>query len=98
MSSDRKSAATRFKVRVIPGAAREEFAGLRGSAVVVRLTAPPVEGAANKELVDMLSETLAVPARDISIVSGQRSRNKTIRVAGLSAAEVKQHLQEAGAL
>lgn len=70
-------------VRVIPRAGRSEVAGLRDGAVLVRLAAAPVDGAANEELIALLSKALKVPKRDISIVSGDRSRSKRVRVAGL---------------
>jgi uncharacterized protein len=73
------------KVRVIPRAKRSEIAGLRGEAWLVRLQAPPVEGAANDELIGVLAKTLGVPRRDVTIVSGEHSREKRVRVAGLDA-------------
>ncbi len=98
MNSVPKQVSTRFDVRVIPRTSRDEFGGVRGSALVVRVTAPPVGGAANEALVKMLSDTLEVPASDLAIISGHHSRNKTLRVVGLSAAQLKQRLREAGAL
>lgn len=70
-------------VRVIPRAGRSEIAGLREGALLVRLAAAPVDGAANDALIDLLSKSLKIPKRDISIVSGDRSRTKRVRVAGL---------------
>jgi uncharacterized protein (TIGR00251 family) len=70
-------------VRVIPRAGRSEIAGLRDGAVLVRLAAAPVDGAANAELIELLSRTLRIPKRDITIVSGDRSRSKRVRIAGL---------------
>ena len=98
MSSESYQGSVRFHVRVIPRAPREEFGGIRGEAVVVRLTAPPVDNVANKALLEMLSKALDVPACDLSIVAGQRNRDKTVRVAGLSLAKLKQRLQQAGVL
>jgi uncharacterized protein (TIGR00251 family) len=63
-------------VRVIPRAGRTEIAGVRDGAVLVRLAAAPVEGAANAELIDLLARILRIPKRDITIVSGERSRSK----------------------
>jgi len=98
MNSPSQQVSTRFDVRVIPRAPQDEFGGIRGSALVVRLTAPPVEGAANEALLGMLSDALDVPTSDLAIISGHHSRDKTLRVVGLSAAELKQRLHEAGAL
>jgi len=70
-------------VRVIPRAGRSGFAGLRDGALLVRLAAAPVDGAANDELIGLLAKTLRIPKRDITIVSGERSRSKRIRIAGI---------------
>ena len=70
-------------VRVIPRAGRSGFAGLRDGALLVRLAAAPVDGAANDELVALIAKTLRIPKRDITIVSGERSRSKRIRIAGI---------------
>jgi hypothetical protein len=72
----------RFDVRVQPRASRSEIAGEYGEALKVRLAAPPVDGAANDALVDLLAKELRVPKRDIRIVSGSSSRNKTIEISG----------------
>lgn len=55
---------------------------MRGAAVLIRLAAPPVEGVANDALVAFLSDTLNVPRRRIEIVSGERSRDKRVAIAG----------------
>ena len=73
-------------VRVIPRAGTSGVAGTRGEALLVRLRAPPIEGAANDELIDVIAEALAVPTRAVSIASGARSRQKRVRVAGIDAA------------
>ena len=56
---------------------------MRGAAVLIRLAAPPVEGAANEALVAFLSEALGVSRRQITIVSGEKSRDKRLRIAGI---------------
>ena len=73
-------------VRVIPRAGTSGIAGVRDNAVLVRLNAPPVEGAANAELIEVLAETLDVPKRAVSIVSGDRSRHKRVRIDGVTLA------------
>jgi len=75
-------------VRVVPRAARSGLAGIREDALLVRLNAAPVEGAANSELIDVLSEALGVPKRAVSIAVGERSRRKTVLIRGLSADDV----------
>ena len=73
-----------IEVRVIPRAARPGMAGTRDGALLVRINAPPVEGAANAELVEVLSRALRVPKKAISIVSGERNRLKRVRVEGVT--------------
>ena len=70
-------------VRVMPRAGRSGFGGLRDGALLVRLAAAPVDGAANDELIALLAKTLRLPKRDITIVSGERSRTKRVRIAGI---------------
>ena len=71
-------------VRVIPRAGRSEVAGTRDGALLVRLNAAPVDGAANAELIEVLAEALGVPKRAVTIASGERARRKTVRVAGIT--------------
>ncbi|HMJ82004.1 MAG TPA: DUF167 domain-containing protein [Vicinamibacterales bacterium] len=84
-----------LKVRVIPRAAQSGVAGRRGDAWLVRLHAPPVEGAANDELSDVIASALAVPKRAVSIASGERSRQKSVRVSGIDAATASARLASA---
>ena len=75
-------------VRVIPRAGRSGIAGTRDGALLVRLNAAPVDNAANAELIDVIAAALGVPKRAVSLVSGHKSRRKTIVVAGASAADI----------
>lgn len=77
-----------LSVRVVPRAARAGLAGIREDALLVRLNAAPVEGAANAELIDVLADVLGVPRRALSITVGERSRRKTVLIRGLSANEI----------
>jgi uncharacterized protein (TIGR00251 family) len=61
-------------------------AGLRDGAVLIRLAAAPVDGSANAALIDLIAGALRVPKRDVTIVSGERSRHKRVRIAGMDAA------------
>jgi uncharacterized protein (TIGR00251 family) len=79
-------------VRVAPRASRNELAGVEAGALKVRLTAPPVEGAANQALVKLLAKSLGVAKGKISVVSGERSRNKRVLVLGLSPEELRGRL------
>jgi uncharacterized protein (TIGR00251 family) len=85
-----------LEVRVIPRARRNEIAGERAGRVLVRLTAPPVDGAANAALCRFVARRAGVPARSVSIVRGQTSRDKVVRVEGLSAAELRAAMTDAG--
>jgi uncharacterized protein len=77
-----------LRVRVIPRASKSGIAGTRDGALLVRLNSPPVEGAANAELIQVISDALGVPKRSVSIVSGQRSRLKRIVVHGVTMDDV----------
>jgi len=66
--------------------------GRHADAVKIRLAAPPVDGAANAELVRFVAECLRVPERDVTIVRGAAARRKVIRVAGMRADEVSRAL------
>ena len=79
-------------VRVVPRAAKSGVAGTRGGALLVRLTAPPVEGAANAELIEVMAAALGVPKRMVSIVSGERARQKRVHIAGIGAATAEARL------
>lgn len=75
-----------MNVRVVPRAARERVE-LDGQGLRVRLTAPPVEGAANEALITLLAGRLGVPKRSLTLVRGVTAREKQIAVVGLSAAD-----------
>lgn len=79
-------------VRVIPRSSRAGIDGTRDGALLVRLTAPPVEGAANAELIEVLATALSVPKRAVTLASGDRSRQKRVRVAGVSEREARSRL------
>lgn len=79
-------------VRVIPRASRSAIAGARDGSILVRLTAPPVDGAANVELVRLIAEVLDVPKRAVTVVSGERSRQKRLKVTGVGEREIAKRL------
>ncbi|MCB2187749.1 MAG: YggU family protein [Deltaproteobacteria bacterium] len=81
-----------FPVRVIPRASRNQIAGLEEGALKVRLTAPPVEGAANQALVKFLAKSLGLSRAQVRLVAGEKSRHKRLWVEGLSAAELTRRL------
>lgn len=73
---------TTLRVVVQPGARKTEVTGPHGDELKIRVAAPPREGKANKELVRFLAETLGVAKRDVTIVRGETSRHKVLRVGG----------------
>ncbi len=90
--SDHPLGAT-FQVRVHPHAARTAIASTVGDALKLTLSAQPLEGRANIALAEYFSEIFSVPRSAVQVVTGIRSRNKVIRIAGRSAAELQQMLR-----
>ena len=88
----------RISVRLSPRASRDEIAGFapaadgRGEVLRVRVTAPPVDGRANAALTRLLAKRLGVVRGRVTVVGGQRSRQKVVAVEGLSVAEVRARL------
>jgi uncharacterized protein len=82
-----------IQVRVQPRARREEIVGIRDDVLVVRVVAPAQDGRANLALRRFLAKRLGVPARSVEIVRGERSREKHVRIAGVSRAAVEDALQ-----
>jgi uncharacterized protein (TIGR00251 family) len=74
----------RLSIHVQPRASRREIAGVHGDALKVRLTSPPLEGAANDELIELLANTFAVSRRAINIVAGEHSRSKIVEIEGIT--------------
>jgi len=81
-----------FSVKVHPGAKKNAITGELGDALKISLTAPPVEGRANQACIVFLAKVLKVPRSSVTIASGQTSRNKVIRIAGLTAQQVRERL------
>ena len=81
-----------LSVRVQPRASRNEVAGLVGETLKIRLTAPPVEGEANAACLKFLAKLLDLAPSRLAIIRGDRSRNKVVRITGLTQAEVHARL------
>jgi uncharacterized protein len=88
---------TRLQLRVAPGASRDAVVGRHGEAWKLRVTAAPEAGKANDAVVRLLAGALDVPARDVQIVSGHASRDKTVALAGLNIDEIERRLANASA-
>jgi uncharacterized protein len=84
-----------FQVKVHPRARKNAITGEVGDALKLALTSPPVEGRANEACTAFFAELLNVPHSSVTIAAGQTGRNKVIRVAGLTAAQVKRRLSSA---
>jgi uncharacterized protein (TIGR00251 family) len=86
------AAGASFEVRVHPRARKNAVTGEIGNALKLSLTTPPVEGRANQACIEFFAKLLKVPRSSVTIASGLTSRNKVIRVTGLSAAELRERL------
>lgn len=73
-----------LELHVQPGARRSEFAGKHGERIKLRLAAPPVDGKANAALIAFLAGYFGVPRRNVSIVSGVKSRTKRVAIEGVT--------------
>lgn len=81
-----------FQIRVVLRASKTEVVGELAGAVKVRVTSPPVDGAANEELVKLFAKTLGVAKSSVEIVSGQTSKTKRIRITGVTAEQTRNAL------
>lgn len=82
-----------LKLHVTPRGSRSEITGWRDDTLCVKITAPPVEGAANAAIVKFVAESLGVRKSQVELVSGERSREKTVRITGLSDSEIRARLK-----
>lgn len=82
----------RLRLKVIPNARRNQVVGWRGGLLTVKLTAPPVEGKANRELVSFLAEVMGVPASDVEILSGETARSKSVSVLGVTPEQARERI------
>lgn len=85
----------RLTVRVSPGAARAAVVGRHGDGWKLRVTAAPEDGKANDAVVRLLADTLSLRARDVEIVSGRASRDKTVALTGIRPEEIERRLADA---
>lgn len=85
-----------LSLHVQPGAKRTEFAGIHGDAIKIRLAAPPVDGKANACLLAFLAAFMRLPKRSVTLINGESSRSKRVRIDGASTSATQQLLQAAG--
>lgn len=88
-----REGAVRFAVRVQPRSSRVGVDGVHGGALKVRVSAPPVDGAANAAVIEVIADWLEVPRRAVRIVSGERTRSKVVEVSGVPAQAVRRRLE-----
>lgn len=87
-----KEASITLKVRLQPRASRDGIEGMHGDALKVKVTAPPVEGKANKAVKKLLAKQLGLSPSQVEIIAGERSREKLLRISGISRAEMEKAL------
>ncbi|MGE3840748.1 MAG: DUF167 domain-containing protein [Vicinamibacterales bacterium] len=92
LSSDKAGTPT-LRIKVIPRAGRTGLGGLRDGALLVRLAAAPVDGAANDELLEFLASRLLVARRHLTLTLGERSRDKVVTVRTLTVEEIAGRLR-----
>lgn len=80
---------TLLKLHVTPRGSRNEVIGWRDNVLCVKITAPPVEGAANAAIVKFVADALKVRKSQVELVSGEKSREKTLRIEGLTDEELR---------
>jgi uncharacterized protein (TIGR00251 family) len=81
-----------LELKIIPNAPRNEVVGWLGTALKVKIHAPALEGRANDALLDFLAALLGVPRRDVSLLRGDKSRQKIVRIEGLDAVALRHRL------
>ena len=79
-------------IRIQPRASKNEIVTMVSGGLKIRLTAPPVDGAANEALLKFLADTLSIPKSRVEIVSGHTSREKIVRISGIDGAEARRLL------
>ena len=83
-----------LKLHIQPGASKNEISGIHGDRLKIKLLSPPVEGAANKALIDFLAFLLNIKKKEVVITQGMRSREKTVKIEGISFGLLKSKLSE----
>jgi uncharacterized protein (TIGR00251 family) len=87
-----EQAAITLKVHLLPRASQEGIVGMHGDAIKIKVTAPPLNGKANKALTRFIAKKLNISSSQVEIIAGQRSREKLLRITGISRAAVEKAL------
>lgn len=93
MNFTEKDGAVLFDVRVVPRSSKSEIVGLHDDTLKIKLSSPPVDGAANAELIKLLAKSFGVAKSDVEIVNGETSKNKRIKIANLSKSKFQEVLK-----
>ncbi len=93
---DKTAGAVTLAVRIQPRASKNEIVLREGGGLKIRLTAPPVDGAANDALIRFLADTLSVPRSQVELISGHTSRDKIVRISGMAAVDAESLLNIKG--
>lgn len=83
---------TLLKLHVTPRGSKNEVTGWREDVLCVKITAPPVEGAANAAIVKFIADALGIRKSQVDMVSGEKSREKTLRISGLTIEDIRSRL------
>jgi uncharacterized protein (TIGR00251 family) len=83
-----------FLIHVVPKSAKSEITGVQDDALKIKVAAPPVEGRANAECVRLLSDVLGVKRNQVTIISGHKSKKKTVAVRGVKRSDIESILPE----
>lgn len=93
MSIEAVPGGVRIHFHVQPGASNSEVAGLHGDRIRLRIQSPPVDGRANAAVIAWVAERFEVPRRDVKLVRGEKSREKTVEVRGVTVSAAHAALQ-----
>lgn len=83
-----------IKVKLLPRSSRNEILGRDGDIFRIKVTSPPIDGKANKALIEFLAGKLGIPKGNVGIQSGKKARLKTIRIEGLDFGDIQRRLGE----
>jgi len=79
----------RLSLFIQPNASKNEIIGLHNGALKIKISAPPIEGRANEELIAFLAKTLKIPKRQVEVLKGETGRNKIVEIIGVNETELK---------
>ncbi|WP_028320638.1 DUF167 domain-containing protein [Desulfatiglans anilini] len=94
MKRSEAAPSTILRIKVIPRSSRNQLAGVEDGLVKIKLTAPPVDGKANKALCSFLAELFGKPQNAVTILNGEKGRLKTIRIAGMNSEKADRMIRE----